>query len=372
MHLRNTCLKVCAAVVFATMLLALTLQTPRVSAQSGAMISISPNLTSATIGENFTVTLSVINLNQQLYSWEADLKFNGTIANCTSVWVPSDNVFAGHTCDVIGPASGTDGADNLSYLQYGNTLLGPTDYASVTSGILYQANFTVKAFGSTNIVIATPDEPILVGKQGWNTFYSLLVGPLLTGLPEYPYTASRGCSVGKSPVARFQIIVPTINNASKLIVKGNVPAGINYVNLYEGYTDTFNASDSYETGGYIAHYVWNFGDGNVTQDIVNTTDPVVRHVYNATGTYTVTLVVYDNGTPPLASRQASDTVVVGLILQLYNWSPLLYAVILLICAAVVFYGARGVQRAVRRRAERKRKLLSTKPPTTPVPEPLKV
>jgi PKD repeat protein len=54
---------------------------------------------------------------------------------------------------------------------------------------------------------------------------------------------------------------------------------------------TFNASASYDPDGTIANYTWDFGDGNIT----TLTTPIIAHNYTATGNYTVTLNVTDNG-----------------------------------------------------------------------------
>jgi PKD repeat protein len=57
-------------------------------------------------------------------------------------------------------------------------------------------------------------------------------------------------------------------------------------------TVTFDASRStVGQGATISQYVWTFGDG--TQG-ATTTDPVVPHLYNAAGTYNVTLYVVDS------------------------------------------------------------------------------
>jgi len=55
----------------------------------------------------------------------------------------------------------------------------------------------------------------------------------------------------------------------------------------------FNASESYDPGGTIAKYYWDFGDGNAT----STTNPVIAHTFNHTymsKTYTVSLIVEDD------------------------------------------------------------------------------
>jgi PKD repeat protein len=373
MYLKNTCLKVCTAIACVAMLLVLTMPMPIVSAVSNAQILIYPAMSKMEVGETVTLTVNVTNV-AQLVTWEADLKYNGTVVNCTAAWVPSDNVFAGHAFAPVGPLFGRDVVDNMSYLQFGAFILSSTDYASVTNGILYEANFTLLAKGTTTVTIADGTDSsrtIHIGTHSWDTFYSALYDPSQNIIP---FTSSQGSTVrygalNVPPVAAFSIIVPTVNNASKLILKGNVPLGVNYVNMYVGYSANFSASASYDPDGYVTRYVWDFGDGTATHpDMVNTTDPVVSHAYNATGEYNVKLIVYDNGTPPLPSPPVTSVVLVGVMLQLYNWSPLLYSVIVLICAAVVLYAARQIQRAVRRRAERRRRLLTTRPPTTLVPE----
>ncbi|MCD6301648.1 MAG: PKD domain-containing protein [Staphylothermus sp.] len=53
---------------------------------------------------------------------------------------------------------------------------------------------------------------------------------------------------------------------------------------------TFDASTSYDPDGSIVLYRWDFDDGT----ILKTNMPVVTHVYNASGTFTVTLTVVDD------------------------------------------------------------------------------
>ena len=55
-------------------------------------------------------------------------------------------------------------------------------------------------------------------------------------------------------------------------------------------TVQLDASTSTDTGGSIASYAWNFGDNSAAGSGVTTS-----HVFQATGTYTVTLTVTDNG-----------------------------------------------------------------------------
>ena len=53
---------------------------------------------------------------------------------------------------------------------------------------------------------------------------------------------------------------------------------------------TFDASGSYSIDGYIATYVWDFGDGNLTE----TSNPIIMHKFDSAGTYSVNLTVIDN------------------------------------------------------------------------------
>jgi PKD repeat protein len=55
-------------------------------------------------------------------------------------------------------------------------------------------------------------------------------------------------------------------------------------------TVTFDASSSHDADGNVAHYVWNFGDGNIT----TVSNPTIYHSYRNTGVYNVTLQVVDN------------------------------------------------------------------------------
>ncbi len=62
-----------------------------------------------------------------------------------------------------------------------------------------------------------------------------------------------------------------------------------------GETVTFNASASYDPDGTIGSYAWDFGDDTSGSGMTTT------HAYDASGTYTVTLIVTDNSTVGLAN-----------------------------------------------------------------------
>jgi parallel beta-helix repeat protein len=144
-------------------------------------VSVNPRFCRTNVGSNVTITVNVTDV-PKLFLWQIDLKYNQTIARCTSIWIPSDNVFAGHSFNPAGPVFGRDVVDGLNYVQYGNTLQD-ADYVNVTNGILCQANFTVEAFGLTNILIATEENPVHIGTNSWDVDYSLLGDVKFNPLP---------------------------------------------------------------------------------------------------------------------------------------------------------------------------------------------
>lgn len=64
----------------------------------------------------------------------------------------------------------------------------------------------------------------------------------------------------------------------------------------------FNASESFDLGGTITEYYWNFDDKNVTA----TANPIIYHLFNNSGDFAVSLIVEDN-------TGINSTKVVGLV-----------------------------------------------------------
>lgn len=62
---------------------------------------------------------------------------------------------------------------------------------------------------------------------------------------------------------------------------------------------TFDATSSFDPDGRIVIYIWDFGDGS----IVETKEPIVKHVYTKAGLYNVTLKVIDNDNFTSYARQ---------------------------------------------------------------------
>ncbi|MBM3706876.1 MAG: PKD domain-containing protein [Actinobacteria bacterium] len=90
----------------------------------------------------------------------------------------------------------------------------------------------------------------------------------------------------------------TGNIRTNVLKSGEVPENLNLNPIakpggpYNGEIEKeiiFNGSASYDPDGIITEYLWDFGDGTTA----NTEKPV--HVYSEAGSYTVTLIVKDNG-----------------------------------------------------------------------------
>ncbi len=121
-------------------------------------------------------------------------------------------------------------------------------------------------FGDGNITTATEPTTIHVYGTAGNYTATLTV----TDSEGLSNSQSEFIKVGKSPVASFTCSPDP---------------------LFVGDAVTFDASASYDPDGYIASYLWDFGDGSPQ---VNETDPMTTHIYVGSGNYTVMLIVTDN------------------------------------------------------------------------------
>lgn len=294
---------------------------PILNAQGSAQMFITPENISVLQGENFTITINAKNL-ETLFTWQVVLKFNATVVNCTGadVWIPKDNVFSGHVMNPTLLAFGKDVVDGLDYMMWACSLQG-FDYVSVSEGVLFKANFTVKAVGTTIIKIVTKDNPVKVGQ-----FYKHYSFFLDYYLEEVPFSSNQcliiveGSTVNLPPLAHLVVTFPEVDTSNYVVLMGHSPTGtIPYIFAYKGYPVIFNASLSIDYDGNITRYLWDFGDNNVTE----TSEPVVVHVYSSTGRHNVVLTVFDDGDPPLNSTY-QYIVVVGLLLERFNWTPFLY------------------------------------------------
>jgi KaiC/GvpD/RAD55 family RecA-like ATPase len=120
-------------------------------------------------------------------------------------------------------------------------------------------------FGDGNITVVSQSSVVHAFSAGGNYTVTLTV----TDNDSYSKSTSQAIRVGISPIALFS------HTPDEPIVNSAV---------------VFNASGSYDTDGTIASYTWNFGDGNVSV----TSNPIIIHVYDASGSFMVSLEVVDN------------------------------------------------------------------------------
>jgi hypothetical protein len=337
-----------------------------VSAQETPEINLNPSHLNLSINDTFTMTAFLSNF-PSLYAWEVVFKYNGSVVNLTAIWLPDNNILSGYSYISVPPPTDVEAAgdvqDHLNWTAVGASLVGDVSVA-VSNGSLFQANFTVVGFGQTTIAVATIDSPALssAGSAGNNAWYTFVQTPADADRGSGGTTAfmTTGCSVGNvPPQALLTIFSPPVDNRTYLILNRNIPPGIvNWRRAYEGLPVYFNASASYAPSGTITAYIWNFGDGNITR--VNATgapaDSIITHVYQAVGIYYMNLTVVGNGTigkPAPISLPASYVILVDLVLEYYDWSWFIYAIVALVAAVTVIAAARSAVRRARRRSKLK-------------------
>jgi len=339
----------CCNIIF----FALAVQTPRGIAANQTQVLSSPNFLNLVVNDTFTLTYNLTDY-ADLFSWGFVIKYNGTVVNLTDIWVPSDNVFTGHTTIVLDPPTDTqstgDSMDRLNWTMFGSTLFGESDKVTGSNGVLCAANFTVVGKGQTIIHIATLASPVTKRNL---LYYTEFIGTTGASLTDF-YTED--CAVlsgvlNAPPTARFRIEPPTANRSINCVVDGNIPVDVlNWIRAYRDFPVYFNASGSFDPDGNITQYIWDFGDLNVT--VVNATGPesaYIQHTYLRTGPHTANLTVIDDGNPsegvpPAKSQSTTIVIVVGLVLEYYDWWPFLYTVFGIVAAAIIIQAARQVRR----------------------------
>ena len=122
-----------------------------------------------------------------LYGWQAAVKYNASIINCTSVWLPADNVFAGQSILSGSPILNDGTLDDLNYALWGVSLFSGS--VTFTQGTLFKINFTVVGYGETAIQIGTTQNPIRYNPSFPQTWYTYLQDP---DLNEIPFTEENG------------------------------------------------------------------------------------------------------------------------------------------------------------------------------------
>jgi len=114
---------------------------------------------------------------------------------------------------------------------------------------------------------------------------ALLVVVLLVPVGCGPATAQEvpgGGGLSDSATQNVQVEPVTNNQPPTAVISGPTSGVV-------GQTLNFSGADSTDKDGRIVSYVWDFGDGTTGSGVS------VTHVYNAAGSYKVTLTVTDDG-----------------------------------------------------------------------------
>ena len=136
------------------------LQTVSLASSASSAFLISPSPVTVGVNGNVTVTVNVTDA-EGLDAWQVVLVYNGTGLKLNSMWVPSDNVFAGHITTFDPVRTTTDGIDGLDY-SFTAAVLFDADNVNVTNGVMCKANFAVLSAGVWSIMVGT-------SADGWDS-----------------------------------------------------------------------------------------------------------------------------------------------------------------------------------------------------------
>jgi len=373
--------KIVAIMICASLLLVTLIGIYETRAANEATILIEPGFIKVSLGETFTLTVNATNV-ATMGAWQVVLKFNLTVMNVTAMWVPTDNVFgdpAVYQQQTVEPDYGVDFEDGMGYAGFGNARY--VGEVSVTNGVLCMVNCTALNEGATTIQLATRSNP--VAKSAFSSGFASFLATWSDQYQEYrdiPQTllvksAVLTCgNVASKPIAVIAAAPTLPETTGHLVLNGHTPIGeTGYAQAYKTYPVTFNASDSIgilalDNGTKvlshdgISKYHWNFGNGaNATTD-----NPIITYTYEETGNYQVTLWVEDKETPPATSDITVLTIVVGLVLDYFNWTPFLYTIFALIAALIVFIAYREIRGYLRTKRDLRARRLTSKRPSPPV------
>jgi PKD repeat protein len=216
-----------------------------------------------TVGTRFNATAWIYNVSN-MFAFQVRLYVDDSLLNITNAWLPtwdSNYIFAGQTTIQPTPAFYDEDSDGIiesvlvgDSLLFGDPVTGNGLLAIIELEIIYTPS---TGSVSCNLNINNEDTYALDSE--------LNIIPTLKTSGYYEYIGAPA-----PPQADF-----TYSPLNPLIDE----------------TVTFDASSSTPNGGSIIAYLWDFGDGS---PLLNTTDPIVTHIYTVAGDYTVTLTVFDD------------------------------------------------------------------------------
>jgi YVTN family beta-propeller protein len=184
-------------------------------------------------------------------------------------------------------------SNNISVIQTSDdTLLATSDVGSGPAGVVITPDGTkayVPNFKSNNVsVIQTSDHQVIakpnvgfgptaiaITPDGKKAYVTNISNSTLSVIKTSDDTVDATLMTGNFPVT--VAITPDQAPLAKFSVKKGAI----------GYPSIFDASDSLSPVGNIVNYAWDFGDGETLQ----TSTPIISHVYVKTGVYSITLRV---------------------------------------------------------------------------------
>ena len=113
-------------------------------------VYVSPYNTTVMLGQNFTITIMVANV-EDLYGWDVKLHYNTSVIQCTEAFYPPDHVFARQPFVGVIPI-----IDNtLGYVQFGCSLMDEVPRFNGT-GKLCTFAFNGASIGDSGLVFSKP------------------------------------------------------------------------------------------------------------------------------------------------------------------------------------------------------------------------
>lgn len=165
-----------------TLLLALTFLAMEATVQgnNGTAINCIPLVEDPVdIGEIFLVNITVTSVSD-CSAWEIKLGFDQTKLNCTDIFCPPDNIFAGKANVVPKEIDNTAGFVHWGFVFF------PVDFSFSGSGILCQVEFNATAMGDVDLPLL--DYPITTYLVSFDNekISSTVVDGSVTVIPEFP------------------------------------------------------------------------------------------------------------------------------------------------------------------------------------------
>jgi PKD repeat protein len=229
-------------------------------------VSVDPPTNTEVVGQTFTVNVNVTNVSD-LFGWQVNMTFNPDYLNVTEI---KHGPFLKTSGEMTAPFP-PQWNNTRGFLFVSEIIMPPYSgkVGASGSGTLANVTFEVVDVGGTLLKFETKSTKL-------NTVIGLNLVPI-------PYEAVDGAFDNRvapnvAPVALFDTQIVAESTSREVV---------------------FDASSSYDPDAWLVGYIWDFGDGTTVTHFrdglrdVNLT-ATTQHVYNQTGTYTVTLDVWDS------------------------------------------------------------------------------